>query len=86
MVAGNSHTKPADECPTRLCHQLPGRRIDTHIGSAARSWRFGSTRRQRRYTTDWGALDAYHAPCRYPENNFMFNLPGEHTLDGVVAQ
>lgn len=36
-------------------------------------------------TTDWGALDAYHAPCRYPENNFLLNPPSDHSIDPVAS-
>ena len=36
-------------------------------------------------TTDWGALDAYHAPCRFPGSNFTFNPPSEHTIDSVAS-
>ena len=36
-------------------------------------------------TTDWGAIDAYHAPCRYPGNNFTFNPPSEHSIDPVPS-
>ena len=36
-------------------------------------------------TTDWGAIDAYHAPCRYPGNNFTFNPPSEHSIDPVAS-
>ena len=34
-------------------------------------------------TTDWGALDAYHAPCRYPKNNFFRVAAAPWTLDAV---
>lgn len=36
-----------------------------------------------RLTTDWGALDAYHAPCRNPGNNFQTTEPAAWTLDSV---
>lgn len=36
-------------------------------------------------TTDWGALDGYHSPCRYPENNYSFNPPSEHSIDPVAS-
>lgn len=38
-----------------------------------------------RITTDWGALDGYHAPCRNPENNFVGIAPGSWTLDQVES-
>ncbi|MBL9189677.1 MAG: dienelactone hydrolase family protein [Opitutaceae bacterium] len=34
-------------------------------------------------TTDWGALDAYHAPHRNPANGFAFTKPAAWTLDAV---
>ena len=34
-------------------------------------------------TTDWGALDAYHAPCRNPGNAFAKVSPASWTLDAV---
>ncbi len=34
-------------------------------------------------TTDWGALDAYHAPCRNPKNAFAHVVSAEWTLDAV---
>jgi len=36
-----------------------------------------------RLTTDWGALDAYHAPCRNPRNSFANVKPHPWTLDRV---
>jgi len=36
-------------------------------------------------TTDWGALDAYHAPCRNPKNNFHRMAPAPWTLDAVES-
>jgi len=36
-------------------------------------------------TTDWGALDGYHAPCRNPKNNFPSAKPGAWTLDAVES-
>ncbi|RMD83800.1 MAG: hypothetical protein D6820_01815 [Lentisphaerae bacterium] len=38
-----------------------------------------------RLTTDWGALDAYHAPCRNPRNSFARLTPAEWTLDPVPS-
>lgn len=37
-------------------------------------------------TTDWGPLDAYHAPCRNPKNAFAHVSPAEWTLDEVDSQ
>jgi cephalosporin-C deacetylase-like acetyl esterase len=36
-------------------------------------------------TTDWGALDAYHAPCRNPKNAFAKVAPASWTLDAVES-
>ncbi len=37
-------------------------------------------------TTDWGALDAYHAPCRNEKNNNFYALaPAVWTLDSVES-
>lgn len=38
-----------------------------------------------RITTDWGALDAYHSPCREPGNNFILNPPSASTIDAVPS-
>lgn len=36
-------------------------------------------------TTDWGALDGYHAPCRNPKNEFPSAQPAAWTLDNVES-
>lgn len=36
-------------------------------------------------TTDWGALDAYHAPCRNPKNAFASVSAQPWTLDAVES-
>lgn len=36
-------------------------------------------------TTDWGALDAYHDPCRHPKTNFGGVKPSEWTLDSIES-
>jgi len=36
-------------------------------------------------TTDWGALDAYHAPCRSKINGFVSIAPTSWTLDAVES-
>jgi len=36
-------------------------------------------------TTDWGPLDAYHAPCRNPKNAFAKVSPASWTLDAVES-
>ncbi len=36
-------------------------------------------------TTDWGALDAYHAPCRNPKNGFAYVKSAAWTLDNVES-
>jgi hypothetical protein len=46
----------------------------------------GQTNHPRyRVTTDWGALDAYHSPCREPGNNFILNPPSTSTIDPVPS-
>lgn len=37
-----------------------------------------------RLTTDWGALDGYHAPFRY-KHGFSVSAPHDHTLDAVES-
>ncbi|MFK7769141.1 MAG: dienelactone hydrolase family protein [Mariniblastus sp.] len=36
-------------------------------------------------TTDWGAVDAYHAPSRNPRNNFPSVNPADWTIDSVPS-
>lgn len=36
-------------------------------------------------TTDWGAVDGYHDPCRYPENSFVTIPTASWTLDSVKS-
>ena len=36
-------------------------------------------------TTDWGALDGYHAPCRNAKNHFANVVPQPWTLDAVES-
>ncbi|MHC4912587.1 MAG: dienelactone hydrolase family protein, partial [Planctomycetota bacterium] len=36
-------------------------------------------------TTDWGLLDAYHAPCRNSKNSFARVAPAPWTLDAVES-
>ncbi len=38
-----------------------------------------------RATTDWGPLDAYHAPCRNEKNSFASVAPAAWTLDAVES-
>ena len=38
-----------------------------------------------RVTTDWGAVDGYHAPGRNPRNNFPSAMPADWTLDTVES-
>jgi hypothetical protein len=38
-----------------------------------------------RVTTDWGALDAYHHPCRNEKNDFHRTDPADFTLDPVPS-
>lgn len=46
-------------------------------------WDGKTTDPSYRITTDWGGIDAYHSPCRYPENNFQLNPPSDHSIDPV---
>lgn len=46
-------------------------------------WEGKTTDPTYRITTDWGEIDAYHSPCRYPENNFQLNPPSDHSIDPV---
>ena len=36
-------------------------------------------------TTDWGVVDGYHDPCRYPANGFGNLAPAAWTLDNVKS-
>ncbi len=36
-------------------------------------------------TTDWGAVDGYHAPSRYPKNQFPSIAPAHYTLDSISS-
>ena len=36
-------------------------------------------------TTDWGALDGYHAPCRNPGNDFSSLAPQSWTLNSIES-
>ena len=36
-------------------------------------------------TTDWGVVDGYHDPCRYPANGFGNLAPAAWTLDSVKS-
>lgn len=38
-----------------------------------------------RVTTDWGAVDGYHAPSRNPKNNFPSAKPAPWTVDSVES-
>lgn len=48
-------------------------------------WDGKTTDPEYRLTTDWGAIDAYHSPCRYPANSFQLNPPSEHSIDPVAS-
>jgi len=45
-------------------------------------WEGETNSPQYRVTTDWGAVDGYHAPSRYA-HGFSRSAPHEHTLDDV---
>ena len=38
-----------------------------------------------RVTTDWGAVDGYHAPGRHPDNHFPSIEPRDYTIDSVES-
>ena len=61
----------------------PGYRVDPAIVKLFWEGKTGDPR--YRLTTDWGALDAYHAPCRNPRNNFHRTAPAPWTLDAVES-
>ncbi len=44
-------------------------------------WDNNSDDPEYKLTTDWGPLDAYHAPCRNPKNNFASVAPASWTYD-----
>lgn len=48
-------------------------------------WEEKTSDPQYKLTTDWGNLDAYHAPCRNAKNSFSSVLPAEWTLDQVES-
>lgn len=48
-------------------------------------WEGKTSDPQYKVTTDWGKLDAYHAPCRNPKNSFSSVLAAEWTLDPVES-
>ena len=48
-------------------------------------WENKTNEPRYRITTDWGAIDAYHSPCRYPGNNFILNPPSDHSIDPVAS-
>ncbi|MEI7502569.1 MAG: dienelactone hydrolase family protein [Paludibacter sp.] len=48
-------------------------------------WDNKTENKDYKLTTDWGALDAYHAPCRNPKNEFAKVVPALWTLDSVES-
>ncbi len=48
-------------------------------------WDGKTTDPKYKITTDWGALDAYHAPCRNEKNSFGHMAPAAWTLDAVES-
>ncbi|MFG0287035.1 MAG: dienelactone hydrolase family protein [Rhodopirellula sp. JB044] len=59
----------------------PDYRVDSDVVKLF--WNQQTDHPDYRGTTDWGALDAYHAPCRNPKNGFAHVRPAEWTLDTV---
>ncbi len=59
---------------------------DYHVnpGVVKLFWEGKTDHEHYKLTTDWGALDAYHAPNRHPGNSNWSNLkPADWTLDSV---
>ena len=48
-------------------------------------WDNKTDNKDYKLTTDWGALDAYHAPCRNPKNEFGKVTPAPWTIDSVES-
>ena len=48
-------------------------------------WEGKTTDPKYKVTTDWGPLDAYHAPCRNPKNEFANVNAAAWTLDAVES-
>ena len=48
-------------------------------------WEGKTSNPNYKLTTDWGALDAYHAPCRNEANDFIGIKPGAWTLDTIES-
>jgi Dienelactone hydrolase family len=48
-------------------------------------WDGMTTDPEYRLTTDWGAIDAYHSPRRYPANSFQLDPPSENSIDPVAS-
>ena len=48
-------------------------------------WEGKTNHPKYKITTDWGALDAYHAPCKNPKNGFHNVKPAAWTLDSVQS-
>jgi cephalosporin-C deacetylase-like acetyl esterase len=48
-------------------------------------WDNKTTDPKYKLTTDWGALDAYHAPCRNAKNQFANVAPQPWTLDVIES-
>jgi hypothetical protein len=48
-------------------------------------WEEDTTNADYKITTDWGAVDGYHAPCRNPENNFNGVSAALWTLDPIES-
>ncbi|WP_372772247.1 dienelactone hydrolase family protein [Mangrovibacterium sp.] len=48
-------------------------------------WENDTANANYKLTTDWGALDAYHAPCRNAANNFASVEANSWTLDSIES-
>lgn len=61
----------------------PGYRVNSDV--VRLFWESKTDDPDYKVTTDWGALDAYHAPCRNPKNGFAHIRPAAWTLDPVES-
>jgi hypothetical protein len=48
-------------------------------------WENDTANSNYKITTDWGAVDGYHAPCRNPETNFNGVSAAPWTLDSIES-
>ncbi len=61
----------------------PGYAVNSDV--VALFWANKTNDPKYKLTTDWGALDGYHAPCRNSKNNFANVAPQPWTLDAIES-